>query len=93
MWLWLAVIFYPLTPAFLIYLASVAPFYDPLPRRLDQFSAIASGFIIFLVLWLGVLPRDLTWPSIEPRFAVPLTAYLAGLAVAALLMSWTKARA
>lgn len=84
MWLWLIVIFYPIAIFFSLNTG--------LFSRLDRFSALASGFIIFLVLWLGVLPRDLTWLSIEPRFAVPLTAYLAGLAVAALLMSWTKAR-
>lgn len=85
MWLWLAVIFYPVT--MILALPSGGGF-----SRLDRFSAMASGFINFLVLWLGVLPRDLTWLSIEPRFAVPLTAYLAGLGVAALLMSWTNER-
>jgi len=81
MWLWLAVLLYP---------AALALY--GLIGRLDRFSALTSGLIVFLLLWLAFLPRDLTWPApltIEPRFAVPLTAYLAGLAVAALLMSWT----
>jgi hypothetical protein len=43
-------------------------------------------------LWLYALPPDLSWTfaSIEvgPRFAVPLTAYLIGLPIAAILMIW-----
>ncbi len=57
-----------------------------------RFSALASGLIVFLILWLYALPRDLalnTGPvAIESRFAVPLAAYAVGLAVAAILTSW-----
>lgn len=82
MWLGLAVLFYPVSawPVLALW------------TRLDRFSAVVSGLIVFLLLWLAFLPRDLAWPAplaLEPRFAVPLTAYLAGLAVAARLMSWT----
>lgn len=39
--------------------------------RADRYSAIASGVIVFLLLWLGVLPRDLSLPLgagvLEPR--------------------------
>lgn len=83
-WLILAVIFYP-------FVALAPPL---LGVRLDRYGALASGLIVFLVLWLYALPRDLEW-SLGPvawasRFVVPLTAYLGGLAVAALLMSWTR---
>jgi len=89
MWWWLAVLFYPVAAFF-------ALAWFAIPGRLDRFSALASGFIVFLVLWLGALPRELAWRLgdfyLEPRFAMPLTAYLIGLAIAAVLMSWTKAR-
>jgi hypothetical protein len=62
-----------------------------------HFSALASGFIVALVLWLYALPRDFAWTfpiEVAPRSALPLTAYLAGLAVAAILMHWaTEKRA
>lgn len=62
--------------------------------RLDRFNALASGFVVFLILWLYVLPRGLTWRMgsfvWESRFVLPLTAYLCGLAVAATLMAFTK---
>jgi len=84
-WLVIAVIFYPV---------AASPY---LFTRLDRFSALASGLIVFLILWLYALPRDLAldlgplqWHS---RFVLPFTAYLCGLAVAALLMSWTSKRA
>jgi hypothetical protein len=81
-WLTVAVVFYPITASPYLFV------------RRDRFSALASGLVIFLILWLYVLPRDLAW-SIGPvvwqsRFAWPLTAYLGGLAVAAVLMSRTK---
>jgi hypothetical protein len=64
----------------------------PFSTRLDRISALVSGFIIFLVLWLYALPRDLAWRlgplEWESRFVLPLSAYLAGLAVAAILMVW-----
>jgi hypothetical protein len=85
-WLILAVIFYPIR-------TGVAPFALTF-FRIDQFSAAASGLIMFLILWLYALPRDLAWdfgPIVwQSRFALPLTAYLCGLAVAGVLMSWTK---
>ena len=79
-WIALAVAFYPLTATRYLF------------SRLDRFSALASGLIVFLVLWLYVLPRDLAWRvgplAWESRFVLPLTAYLCGLAVAAILMWW-----
>jgi hypothetical protein len=84
-WLTIAVIFYPI---------AASPY---LFTRRDRFSALASGLIVFLILWLYALPRDLAWSigplAWESRFVLPLTAYLSGLAVAALLMSWTKKQA
>jgi hypothetical protein len=62
--------------------------------QLDRFSALASGLITFLILWLYALPRDLAWNfgpiAWDSRFVLPLTAYLCGLVVAAVLMSWTR---
>ena len=89
-WLVLGVILYPL-------MAVVGPvWFSTLVGRLDRFSALASGLIAFLVLWLYALPRDLAWDvgpiAWESRFVLPLTAYLCGLAVAAVLMSWTTKR-
>jgi hypothetical protein len=56
------------------------------------FNALVSGLIVAVILWLYALPPDLSWTfaSIEvgPRFAVPLTAYLIGLPIAAILMIW-----
>ncbi len=56
-----------------------------------QFTALFVALVVALVLWLEALPRDLAWTfpiDIAPRFAVPLTAYLAGLVVAMVLMHW-----
>jgi hypothetical protein len=86
-WLIASVLFYPLTLAVSFWLLFYA-------NRRDQLSALASGLIVFLILWLYALPRDLVWDfgpiAWESRFVLPLTAYLCGLAVAALLMSWTR---
>jgi hypothetical protein len=83
-WTVLAVILYPIA------LAGVGYFV----WRLDRLSALASGLITFLFLWLYALPRDLAWTfgpiAWESRFAMPLTAYLCGLVVTAVLMSWTR---
>lgn len=81
-WVIIAVLLYPvLTTPYLF-------------ARLDRFNALASGFVVFLILWLYVLPRHLAWRLgvwvWESRFVLPLTAYLGGLAVAATLMSFTK---
>jgi|CXWL01.1.fsa_nt_gi hypothetical protein len=63
-------------------------------QRLDRVSALASGLIVFLILWLYALPRDLALSigggEVGPRFAVPLVAYLIGLATAAALFSLTR---
>ncbi len=90
-WFIITVLLYPLTT-----FASFAPTLL-LPWGhwdLSRFSALASGLIVFLILWLYALPRDLQWSigSIgwESRFVLPLTAYLAGLVVASVLLSWTK---
>lgn len=87
LWLILAVIFYPAA----MFISYWTPF-----TRIDRLSALASGLIVFMVLWLYLLPRNLAievgpiaWHS---RFVLPLTAYLCGLVVAAVLMSWTKER-
>lgn len=79
-WTILLVIFYPL-----------AFFFAPwgIVSRIDQLSALGSGCIVFTVLWLGILPADLSLPLLEPRFAAPLVAYMCGLVVVAVLMSWT----
>jgi hypothetical protein len=84
-WLILGVVFYPIT-------ASPYLFW-----RTDRFSALISGCIVALVLWLYALPRDLVWSYgsteiLSSRFALPLTAYLCGLIVASILMSFTAAR-
>lgn len=83
-WLVIAVIFYPV---------AASPYFF---TRLDRFSALASGLIVFIVLWLYALPRELAWRlgpiDWESRFVLPLTAYLAGLLVAGVLMSWTSKR-
>jgi hypothetical protein len=81
-WLILAVIFYPIT---------ALPSHVPWVIGLAKYSALASGLIVALVLWLYALPRDLAWTfpiDIAPRFALPLTGYLAGLAVSVILMHW-----
>lgn len=81
-WLILAVICYPIT---------ALPSHFPWVIGLAKYSALASGLIVALVLWLYALPRDLAWTfpiEVAPRFAVPLTAYLAGLIVAMVLMHW-----
>lgn len=87
-WLILAVIFYPIT---------ALPSHVPWVIGLAKYSALASGFVVALVLWLYALPRDFAWTlpiEVTPRFALPLTAYVAGLAVAAILMHWaTEKRA
>lgn len=81
-WLILAVIFYPI---------AASPYFT---HRTDRFIAFAIALIVFLVLWLGVLPRDLAWnlgPVVwQSRFVLPLTAYLCGLAVAAVLVLMPK---
>lgn len=81
-WLILAVVFYPLF--FLDYLLATVV------GRSDRLSALVSGLIVFLVLWLYALPRDLAWRfgSVvwESRLVLPASAYLIGLAVAGLLM-------
>ena len=82
-WTILSVIFYPVA----------ALWFTGFTSRPDRYSALASGVIVFLILWLYALPSELAW-SIGPltwdsRFVLPVTAYLCGLAVAAILMSWT----
>jgi hypothetical protein len=86
-WLVIAIVFYPLTAGL------YASLYVLLAPRLDQFSALSSGVIVFLVLWLYALPREMEWrlgPLVwDSRFVLPLSAYLCGLVVASILMWFT----
>lgn len=83
-WLVLAVIFYPIA----VFLPGTLTW--PIIGRLDRMSALAAGLLVFIVLWLYALPRDLG-ADID-RLAMPFVAYLGGLIVAAVLMALTKKR-
>jgi hypothetical protein len=94
LWLVIMVLLYPITSLAPAIVPEAAILIWGWPPRLAQVSALASGLIIFLVLWLYALPRDLVWElgplAWQSRFVLPLTAYLCGLVVAAVLMWWAK---
>jgi hypothetical protein len=93
MWLVISVILYPITSLLFLVTPELAILFA-WPRSLSRYGALASGMIVCLILWLYALPRDLAWDigpiAWESRFVLPLSAYLCGLSVVAMLMSWTR---